>query len=196
MKHRITAALERFSRAMLAPLSYLSAAGLLLVVGALLTSGPLRQLLPVLNWTPIRLAGGLLYNSMMVIINNLSIFLCVGIAAARTRTEKQEAALLALMAYLVFLTANHTTLEILGRLAESDGLTGLAATGQTSILGIQVMDTGVTGGILLGFAAGAMLYVVVEEMIPEMSQGRHSHIGVLAFAAGFSVMMVLGVALG
>ena len=40
---------------------------------------------------------------------------------------------------------------------------------------------------LLGFAAGAMLYVVVEEMIPEMSQGRHSHIGVLAFAAGFSV---------
>ena len=49
--------------------------------------------------------------------------------------------------------------------------------------------------ILLGFAAGAMLYVVVEEMIPEMSQGRHSHIGVLAFAAGFSVMMVLDVAL-
>ena len=152
MKHRITAALERFSRAMLAPLSYLSAAGLLLVVGALLTSSPLRQLLPVLNWTPIRLAGGLLYNSMMAIVNNLSIFLCVGIAAARTRTEKQEAALLALMAYLVFLTANHTTLEILGRLTEADGLTGLAATGQTSILGIQVMDTGVTGGILLGFA--------------------------------------------
>ena len=49
---------------------------------------------------------------------------------------------------------------------------------------------------LLSFAAGAMLYVVVEEMIPEMSHGRHSHIGVLAFAAGFSVMMVLDVALG
>ena len=136
--------LEGVSQALLDPLSYLTAAGLLLVVGALLTSSPLRQLLPVLNWTPIRLAGGLLYNSMMVIVNNLSIFLCVGIAAARTRTEKQEAALLALMAYLVFLTANHTTLEILGRLAEADGLTGLAATGQTSILGIQVMDTGVT----------------------------------------------------
>lgn len=104
--------LEGVSQALLDPLSYLTAAGLLLVVGALLTSSPLRQLLPVLNWTPIRLAGGLLYNSMMVIVNNLSIFLCVGIAAARTRTEKQEAALLALMAYLVFLTANHTTLEI------------------------------------------------------------------------------------
>ena len=49
---------------------------------------------------------------------------------------------------------------------------------------------------LLSFAAGAMLYVVVEELIPEMSQGRHSNIGVLAFAAGFSVMMILDVALG
>ena len=113
--------LEGVSQALLDPLSYLTAAGLLLVVGALLTSSPLRQLLPVLNWTPIRLAGGLLYNSMMAIVNNLSIFLCVGIAAARTRTEKQEAALLALMAYLVFLTANHTTLELLDRLAEADG---------------------------------------------------------------------------
>ena len=49
---------------------------------------------------------------------------------------------------------------------------------------------------LLSFAAGAMLYVVVEELIPEMSQGRHSNIGVLCFALGFSVMMVLDVALG
>ena len=49
---------------------------------------------------------------------------------------------------------------------------------------------------LLSFAAGAMIYVVVEELIPEMSQGSHSNIGVLAFAAGFSVMMVLDVALG
>lgn len=49
---------------------------------------------------------------------------------------------------------------------------------------------------LLSFAAGAMLYVVVEELIPEMSVGEHSDIGVIAFAAGFSVMMALDVALG
>ena len=49
---------------------------------------------------------------------------------------------------------------------------------------------------LLSFAAGAMLYVVVEELIPEMSQGRHSNLGTVSFAAGFSVMMVLDVALG
>ena len=49
---------------------------------------------------------------------------------------------------------------------------------------------------LLSFAAGAMLYVVVEELIPEMSQGRHSNLGTIFFAVGFSVMMTLDVALG
>ncbi len=49
---------------------------------------------------------------------------------------------------------------------------------------------------LLSFAAGAMLYVVVEELIPEMSEGEHSNIGTLMFAAGFTIMMILDVALG
>ena len=49
---------------------------------------------------------------------------------------------------------------------------------------------------MLTFAAGAMLYVVVEELIPEMSEGEHSNIGTVFFAVGFSLMMVLDVALG
>ncbi len=49
---------------------------------------------------------------------------------------------------------------------------------------------------LLSFAAGAMLYVVVEELIPEMSEGDHSNIGTILFAFGFTVMMALDVALG
>ena len=49
---------------------------------------------------------------------------------------------------------------------------------------------------LLSFAAGAMVSVVVEELIPEMSQGRHSNIGTIFFAVGFSIMMMLDVALG
>ena len=48
----------------------------------------------------------------------------------------------------------------------------------------------------LSFAAGAMLYVVVEELIPEMSQGRHSNLGTLFFAIGFTLMMALDVGLG
>lgn len=49
---------------------------------------------------------------------------------------------------------------------------------------------------LLAFAAGAMMYVVVEELIPEMSKGRHSNRGTVAFALGFVVMMILDVTLG
>ena len=48
---------------------------------------------------------------------------------------------------------------------------------------------------LLSFAAGAMLYVVIEELIPEMSQGKHTDISTIMFAVGFSLMMVLDVAL-
>lgn len=49
---------------------------------------------------------------------------------------------------------------------------------------------------LLSFAAGAMIYVVVEELVPEMSQGKHSNVGTIMFAIGFSIMMMLDVALG
>ena len=49
---------------------------------------------------------------------------------------------------------------------------------------------------LLSFAAGAMLYVVIEELIPEMSQGEHSNVGTICFVLGFTLMMALDVALG
>lgn len=49
---------------------------------------------------------------------------------------------------------------------------------------------------LLSFAAGAMMYVVIEELIPEMSAGKHSNMGTIAFAFGFTLMMALDVALG
>jgi ZIP family zinc transporter len=49
---------------------------------------------------------------------------------------------------------------------------------------------------LLSFAAGAMLYVVAEELIPAANQGEHSNAGTLGFMAGFLIMMILDVALG
>ena len=49
---------------------------------------------------------------------------------------------------------------------------------------------------LLAFAAGAMIYVVVEELIPETSEGEHSNVGTIGFAVGFVLMMILDVALG
>lgn len=49
---------------------------------------------------------------------------------------------------------------------------------------------------LLAFAAGAMLYVVVEELVPETQQGKHSNVGTIGFAIGFALMMTLDVVLG
>ena len=50
--------------------------------------------------------------------------------------------------------------------------------------------------MLSGFAAGAMLFVVVEELVPEMSEGEHSNLGTIMFMLGFVLMMILDVALG
>ena len=64
---------------------------------------------------------------------------------------------------------------------------------------LTVLASGLIGPAmpyLLSFAAGAMLYVVVEELIPEMSAGEHSNLGTVFFAVGFSLMMALDVALG
>jgi len=150
MKHRFTAALERFSRAMLAPLTYLSAAGLLLAAGALLTSTALSGALPLLQWGPVRLMGRILYKCLSAVISNLSVLFCVGIAASLAKQEKHQAAFIALMSYFIYLTAGNVTLVELGLLAQPDGLTGLYGAGQTSVLGIQTVDTGVFGGVLLG----------------------------------------------
>ena len=49
---------------------------------------------------------------------------------------------------------------------------------------------------LLSFAAGAMIYVVIEELVPEMHEGKKSEIGVVGFTAGFLIMMILDIALG
>ena len=49
---------------------------------------------------------------------------------------------------------------------------------------------------LLAFAAGAMLYVVVEELVPDASQGKHSNVATVGFAIGFALMMVLDVVMG
>ena len=175
MKHRITAALERFSRAMLAPLTYLSAAGLLLAAGALLTSTALSGALPLLQWGPVRLMGRILYKCLSAVISNLSVLFCVGIAASLAKQEKHQAAFIALMSYFIYLTAGNVTLAELGLLAQPDGLTGLYGAGQTSVLGIQTVDTGVFGGILLGlltaWAFGHTCETVHKGILPGIFSG-------------------------
>ena len=108
-KERMLRTLEQFSTAMLAALGYLPAAGLVLAAGALLASAGLGTVVPALHWPPLALAGSLAYDGMMAVVQNLSVVFCVGIAAFQARREKHQAAMIALLSYLVFLTAGHTT---------------------------------------------------------------------------------------
>lgn len=154
MKTKFLALMEKFSKAMVQPLSYISVAGMLLVVGVLLTNDSVTKIIPFLQWTPIQLLGNTLYNSIMAIINNLGLVFAVGIAAALAKNDKHQAAMIGLMSYVMFLTANNTTLKTFELLSEAKGMLGLFGTGQSLVLGIQVTDMGVFNGIILGCIVG------------------------------------------
>ena len=90
-----------------------------------------------------------------------------------------------------------------GMLAESSGITLAAALALSIGIAIQNFPEGAIISLvepvlpyLLAFAAGAMIYVVVEELIPESAEGEHSNLGTIGYAAGFVIMMILDVALG
>ncbi len=196
MKEKVMNGLEKFSKAMLSPLSYISAAGLILVLGALLTSTSLSAMIPALQWTPIKLLGQLIYNCIMVIINNLSLMFCVGIAAALAKKNKQQAAIIGLMSYFMYLTAGNVTLTQLGMLAEPDPMVGLYGTGQSTVFGIQTVDMGVFGGILLGLVCGWVYNRTCEKqfkgIITQMYSGnRWSFTCMVVFSILFGLGLLL-----
>ncbi|PBE18095.1 PTS transporter subunit EIIC [Clostridioides difficile] len=154
MKEKLLGGLETFAKAMVQPLMYLSSAGILMVVGVLLTNDMLLGVLPFFKWEPIQIFGILIYNCIMAIINNLAVIFAIGIPAALAKKEKHKAALIGFMSYIIYLTASNTMLTSLGQLAKESKILGLIGTGQATILGIQVVDTSVFGGIILGCIAG------------------------------------------
>lgn len=154
MKKKITGTLETFSKAMVQPLMYLSAAGILIVIGVLLTNSTITNALPFLQWGPIQALGKLIYNAAMAIINHLAVVFAIGIPAALAKSDKHKAALLGFMTYLMYLVSSNTLLSLTGNLAEEQPLLGLIGTGQAKILGIQCVDMSVFGGIILGCIVG------------------------------------------
>ena len=154
MKDKIMGNLEKFAKAMVQPLMYLSAAGILIAIGVLLTNSTIRGALPFLDWAPIQILGQTLYNAVMGIINNLSVVFVVGLPAAFAKNEKHKAALIGFMTYLMYLFSSNTLLSLTGKLAEESAMLGLYGTGQAKILGIQCVDMSVFGGIILGCIVG------------------------------------------
>ena len=154
MKKKIMGAMESFAKAMVQPLMYLSAAGILIVVGVLLTNSTITGFLPFLQWTPIQMFGKLVYNAAMALVNNLNLLFVVGLPAAFAKHDKHKAALLGLVTYIMYLVSSNTLLTLTGGLAAEHPMIGLYGTGQAKIMGIQVVDMSVFGGIILGCIVG------------------------------------------
>ena len=154
MKKKIMGAMESFAKAMVQPLMFLSAAGILIVVGVLLTNSTITRFLPFLQWGPIQMLGKLIYNAAMAMINNLSVLFVIGLPAAFAKTDKHKAALLGLITYLMYLVSSNTLLTLTDTLAAEQAMIGLYGTGQAKILGIQCVDMSVFGGIILGCIVG------------------------------------------
>ena len=102
MKQKIMGALEKFSKAMVQPLMYVSVAGMIMVVGVLLTNSTITSFLPFLQWKPIQIVGQIIYDGVMIVINNLSVVFAVGIPACLAKRDKYQAALIGLLSYLIF----------------------------------------------------------------------------------------------
>ena len=154
---------------------------------------------------------GLGKNSMMVMavaLHNLPEVMAVGAVAAGWMAGNENVSAAAALAIAVGIAIqNIPEGAIISMPLKSNGLKNSKAFGYGVLSGI-IEPAGAIITILLAnfvlpvlpyllsFSAGAMLYVVVEELIPEMSEGDHSNIGTIFFAIGFTLMMVLDVALG
>ena len=150
MLGKIKGSLEVFSKSIVQPLMYLSVAGTVLILGIVLTNQTVTAMVPFLQLPFFAVTGQIIYNSLMFIVNNLAVIFCAGIAGAMAKKDKGHATLIGLMSFFLFLNANNIMLNAMGMLAEPNEMLGLTGTGQSEVLGIQVLDTGVFGGIIIG----------------------------------------------
>ena len=146
MKERVMDTLQKFSKAMFIPVLILPIAGILIAVGNLLTNTRLLAVLPFLD-NPVTVGfGTLLSGSLTAILTNLGIIFCVGLGVGLADKKKSEAGFISLLAFLVFINAMNKFMGLKGMLVEGS----LTGTGQTMVLGVQVLDMGVFLGLLLG----------------------------------------------
>ena len=171
-KFNFKAPLEVFAKSIVQPMMYLSVAGILLIVGIILTNKTICALIPVLGSGPFQLVGAVVYQSLMFIINNVSVLFCVGIAGAMAKKNKGHASLIALMSFFLFLQANNIVLNATGSLAEASGMLGLTGTGQSTVMGIQVLDTGVFGSWARASASFGLRFRVPSPPLPASLRNR------------------------
>ena len=147
MKEKIMNGMQAFSKAMFTPVLILPIAGILIAIGNIFTNARLLQILPFLNNPITKGFGTILSGSLVSILNNLGVIFCVGISLGLAKKKKAEAAFTSLLAFLVFINAMNKFMSLNGTLITEGSLSG---TGQTLVLGVQILDMGVFLGVILG----------------------------------------------
>ncbi|EFE94063.1 PTS transporter subunit EIIC [Serratia odorifera] len=140
----ILSKLQLFSKAMMGPIFFLPVIGLILALSSILTNANLINEGSLLSQS-----GKLIGDTFWPLFGNLGLIFCIGITYGLAKDKKSEAALVAVMCFIMFLGANHAYLELSGRVAEK--INGeYYGTGQTELLGFTVVDMGIFLGLILG----------------------------------------------
>lgn len=140
---------QQFGKSFMLPIAILPAAGLLLGIGGSLSNPNTVSAYPVLDVAWLQAIFTIMSSAGNIVFSNLPVIFAVGVAIGLARSDKGTAALAALIGYLVMHSTINAILTINGSLA----LDNLAAVGQGSTLGIQTLETGVFGGIIVGILA-------------------------------------------
>ncbi|MCZ4060351.1 PTS transporter subunit EIIC [Pantoea sp. LMR881] len=144
---------QRFGKSFMLPIAVLPAAGLLLGIGGALSNPNTITAYPFLDIGWLQALFAVMSSAGTIVFANLSVLFAVGVAVGLARSDKGTAGLAALLAYLIMNATINVLLTLTGKLA----LTHPGEVGQGMMLGIQTLETGVFGGVVVGLTT-AMLH--------------------------------------
>ena len=161
MKDKIFSVLQRVGRSFMLPIAILPVAGLLLGIGSSFTNATTIETYGLTSL----LGNGTILHALLVIMNkvgsavfdNLPLIFAVGVAIGMAKKEKEVSALSAVIAYFVMNTAINAMLTITGQILENGEIAESVLEGTiTSVCGIQSLQMGVFGGIIVGLGVAAL----------------------------------------
>ena len=150
MKEKFVGAMQTFSKAIVAPVLYLPAVGLILVICNFMINPNIVSAVPFLGNEVIQIIFKVMYNGLMSVFNNLGPIFAIGVAFGLAKKKKEHAALVAFLCLFIFCAAQNSFLSLTGMLHEATG------NGQNMMLGFQIVDMGVFLGIIIGVIVGCL----------------------------------------
>ncbi len=150
MKDKVVSTMQTFSKAIVVPVLYLPAIGLILVICNFITNQTIVNALPFLGAEPLQILFKVLYNGLMSVFNNLGPIFAIGVAFGLAKKKKEHAALISFLCLFIFCASQNAFLTQTGLLHEATG------NGQNMMLGFQIVDMGVFLGIVIGVIVGVL----------------------------------------